>query len=41
MKQIKDYQGIEVILHFEPEKEHDGLSMDDAIPFLYHILKID
>ena len=38
MKRIQEYNDMEVILHFEPEKGHDGIHMDDAIRFLYHIL---
>jgi glycosyltransferase involved in cell wall biosynthesis len=38
MKNICEYNEIEVILHFEPEKRHDGISMDEAIRFLYGIL---
>lgn len=38
MRGIKEYNDIEVILHFEPDKGHNGISMDDAIHFLYRIL---
>lgn len=38
MRSIKEYNDIEVILHFEPDKGHNGISMDDAIHFLYRIL---
>jgi glycosyltransferase involved in cell wall biosynthesis len=38
MRSIKEYHDVEIILHFEPEKGHDGISMDDAIHFLYRIL---
>lgn len=38
MRSIKEYNDIEVILHFEPDKGHNGIGMDDAIHFLYHIL---
>ena len=39
MKRIGEYNDIEVFLHFEPDKGHNGISMDDAINFLYHILE--
>ena len=35
---ISGYNDIEVILHYEKEKGHDGLSYDDAINFLYKVL---
>lgn len=38
MRSIKEYNDIEVILHFEPDKGHNGIGMDDAIHFLYRIL---
>ena len=40
MKNIKEYNDIEVILHFEPDKGHNGIDMQDAINFLYSILKV-
>jgi hypothetical protein len=40
MKNIEEYNDIEVILHYEPEKGHDGINMDDAIKFLYSVLDI-
>jgi glycosyltransferase involved in cell wall biosynthesis len=40
MKRLAQYHDIEVILHFEPEKGHDGINMGDAIAFLYSILKV-
>ena len=38
MTSIQNYQPIEVILHYEPQKGHNGLDMDEAIAFLYRIL---
>ena len=38
MKYNGEYNDIEVFLHFEPDKGHNGISMDDAISFLYRIL---
>lgn len=38
---IKNYQDIEVILHYEETKGHEGLNKDDAVQFLYKILKIN
>ncbi len=38
MSSIKGYQNIEVILHYEPKKGHNGLDMEEAIGFLYGIL---
>ncbi len=38
LRSIKEYNDIEVILHFNPEKGHDGIDMKDAITFLYQIL---
>ncbi len=38
MRSIKEYNDIEVILHFEPDKGHNGIGMDEAIHFLYRIL---
>jgi hypothetical protein len=35
LDKISVYNDIEVILHHEPEKGHDGLSMADAIDFIY------
>lgn len=39
MKHVREYNDIEVFLHFEPDKGHNGISMDDAINFLYRILE--
>jgi glycosyltransferase involved in cell wall biosynthesis len=35
---IREYNNIEIILHHEPDKGHDGLGMEDAIKFLYGVL---
>lgn len=35
---IENYQDIEVILHYEETKGHDGLSKDEALEFLYNLL---
>lgn len=35
---ILEYNDIEVILHYEKEKGHEGLSYNDAINFLYKVL---
>lgn len=40
LKGLKQYNDIEVILHYEENKGHDGLTKDDALKFLYKILKI-
>ena len=37
-KYISGYNDIEVILHYEKEKGHNGLSYNDAIKFLYKVL---
>lgn len=39
MKDIGEYHGIEIFLHFEPEKGHDGIGMEYAMEFLYRILE--
>jgi glycosyltransferase involved in cell wall biosynthesis len=41
MRDISEYHDVEVILHFEPTKGHDGISMEDAIAFLYKILGVE
>lgn len=38
-KDIKGYNNIEIIVHYEAEKGHDGLNKGDAISFLYNILE--
>ena len=35
---IREYQPIQVILHFEPQKGHNGIDMDEAIHFLYNVV---
>ncbi len=40
VKGLKGYQDIEVILHYEEEKGHNGLDKADAISFLYKVLEI-
>lgn len=40
MASIKKYHNIEVILHFEPQKGHNGIDMDEAVNFLYRILNV-
>lgn len=39
MKGIDEYNDMEVFLHFEPDKGHNGLNTEDAISFLYQILE--
>ena len=38
MKNVTEYNNIEVILHYEEKKGHDGLSQEEAIKFLYEVL---
>jgi hypothetical protein len=38
LRNIREYNDIKVIMHYEPEKGHDGISMEDAINFLYSVL---
>lgn len=38
MRSVKEYNDIEVFLHYEPQKGHNGIEMDEAIKFLYGIL---
>lgn len=40
MKNIKVYNNIEITLHYEENKGHDGLSQDEAINVLYKVLNI-
>jgi hypothetical protein len=40
LKSIQDYHEIEVILHYAPEKGHDGMGMEEAVNFLYGILEV-
>lgn len=39
MKNVTEYNNIEIILHYEEEKGHDGLSLDEAVKFLYDVLE--
>lgn len=38
MKNVTEYNNIEITLHYEEKKGHDGLSQDEAIEFLYEVL---
>lgn len=38
MKNVTEYNNIEITLHYEEKKGHDGLSQDEAIKFLYEVL---
>lgn len=38
MKNVTEYNNIEIILHYEEKKGHDGLSQDEAIKFLYEVI---
>ena len=40
MKNIAEYNNIEIILHYEEKKGHDGLSQSEALETIYDILKI-
>lgn len=40
MKNITEYNNIEIILHYEEKKGHDGLSQDEALNVIYRILNI-
>lgn len=40
MTDIKEYHPIQVLLHFEPEKGHNGIDMEEAFRFLYRILDV-
>lgn len=39
MKNVTEYNKIEIILHYEEKKGHDGLSQEEAIEFLYKVLE--
>lgn len=39
MKNVTEYNNIEIILHYEEKKGHDGLGQDEAIEFLYKVLE--
>lgn len=38
MKDIKEYNNVEIILHYEEKKGHDGLSQDEALNEIYKLL---
>lgn len=40
VKGLKEYQNIEVILHYEETKGHNGLDKEEAIKALYDILRL-
>jgi hypothetical protein len=40
MKNITEYNNIEITLHYEEKKGHDGLSQDEALKVIYNILDI-
>jgi hypothetical protein len=40
MKNIAEYNNIEITLHYEEKKAHDGLSQDEALNVIYGILDI-
>lgn len=41
MKNVDNYNDIEVFLHYEPLKGHDGLRQDEALNFIYNLLNIE
>ena len=41
LKSIDEYNDIEVFLHYELLKSHDGLSQDEALNFIYSFLNIE
>jgi hypothetical protein len=40
MKNITEYNNIEIILHYEEKKGHEGLNQGEALDVIYNILKI-
>ena len=40
VKGLKNYKDIEIILHYEETKGHNGLDKYEALKFLYDILKV-
>lgn len=40
MKNVTEYNNIEITLHYEEKKGHDGLSQEEALNVIYEILKI-
>ena len=41
MTNIQEYNNMEVILHYSPEKGHNGIDMQEAVQFLYGILGVN
>lgn len=41
IKNIKEYNPINIVLHYEEEQGHDGLSQEEALKFIYQLLKIE
>lgn len=39
MSEMEEYHPVEVILHHSPHKGHNGIDMDEALGFMYRILK--
>lgn len=40
MKSVTEYNDIEIILHYEENKVHNGLNLDEAVDFLYKVLEV-
>lgn len=40
MKNIAEYNNIEIVLHYEETKGHDGLSQDEALDVIYNVLNL-
>ena len=40
MKNVEEYNNIEITLHYEEKKRHDGLSQDEALGEIYRLLEI-
>lgn len=40
MKNVTEYNNIEITLHYEEKKGHDGLSQDEAMNFLYEVIDL-
>ena len=38
MASIREYHDMEILLHYNPEKGHNGIDMEEAIQFLYRVL---
>lgn len=41
MKDITEYNNIEITLHYEEKKGHDGLNQNEALDVIYKILNIN